>query len=705
MVLFGKIANNVNNKDLFHRKATDNIGWIKLRMEVNMQEWNIHCILNRSKNGNVSLSTDLYKGVVHEDNSITKSRKSETLKFLAEEVIKSDADTFRNAVILSTSNIQNFFQLPKPAKDAYLDSVFTLAAFGQVFEEVKKAGNRLKRELSSQREIFEGIKTQHKEILDKSEAFLKEKDDEFIKLNNQINVKANEIKELKAKVIDVDNVKASIETLQKRIKKWEAEIVDLNVERAGFAPIDEEVSILAGHYADERNAILDEKLKAIDADISSLQGKINEVEKIIPILENKVKDFEGEVATVTEKIEKLRVESKDLGDKRSEVCNQITVMMNIKKKFESTYELLCTECQKKTTDHFEFDQEKYDALEASNKELLKKEKENCESFEEPNGQLNTFKESIVEVNAKLEKATKGIELVQGNITEFENSKTTLRNEATNDISKKNNELYEEARKALQSVVDENTEKVLAINKGIDSTKDAIRDYEAKLTEAKSLTTQIEDGAVILKDLVDRAKVAKDKPNPFESLVKDGKKKLDTAKDAIGVILKDQRKYELLSNIYDENGVKKHIVANIVASLNILIKKYLAEMGTDYTVIFDDKFKYNFYTSTGECDYWSFSSGERRRLDMAVMLALRDILFTNGLVTNILIVDEVLDSGIDGYALYAVLNILKNKTKDSNLGCIVISHRTEIQEDLSDTFDRTVLVVKENGESKIVTHND
>jgi len=192
MVLFGKIANNVNNKDLFHRNSKEDIGWIKLRMFINMKEWNVHCILNRSKNGSVSISTDLYDGIVCEENNISASSKRETLKYLSDEVIKSDADTFRNAVVLSTSNIQNFFQLPKPAKDAYLDSVFMLAAFGFLYDDVKKATNRLKKDLSSQREIFEGLKTNHKEILDKSEEFLKEKVDCLKALDEQIKKKTQE---------------------------------------------------------------------------------------------------------------------------------------------------------------------------------------------------------------------------------------------------------------------------------------------------------------------------------------------------------------------------------------------------------------------------------------------------------------------------------------------------------------------------------
>ena len=68
-------------------------------------------------------------------------------------------------------------------------------------------------------------------------------------------------------------------------------------------------------------------------------------------------------------------------------------------------------------------------------------------------------------------------------------------------------------------------------------------------------------------------------------------------------------------------------------------------------------------------------------------------------------DEILDSGIDGYALFAVLNILKNKTKDSNLSCVVISHRNEIMEELTETFDHVITVVKSKGTSSLKDETD
>ena len=53
----------------------------------------------------------------------------------------------------------------------------------------------------------------------------------------------------------------------------------------------------------------------------------------------------------------------------------------------------------------------------------------------------------------------------------------------------------------------------------------------------------------------------------------------------------------------------------------------------------------------------------------------------------------------------LMNILKNKTKNSNLGCIVISHRSEILEELTETFDRVLTVQKSGNTTKLLDETD
>lgn len=702
MVLFGIQSNKFKNNNIFHRQAKHDIGWIKLQMFVNGQEWNVHCVFTRSKKGDVSLSRALYEGhEICDDNSRTKSSMAQTLKFIADDVLKCDSDTFKNAVVLSTSNIQNFFTLPRPAKDAYLDSVFTLAAFGIVYKEVKKQLNSLKKELSSQREIFESLKENHEQILQKSKEFISEKEVELAELDKKIKMSELEIKKLKESIVNIDDLEAAIQMYRANIADFEAEIKNLEAERAEFSINEANVSALVDQYNDELHAEVDTEVARIDEDILTIQKKIDQVNDVITSLKFKIENIGSSKEELEENRKTLSEKSNKISDARRKVQAEISAMIQIKTQFEETFDLLCAECQKKTHEHFAFDQNKYDAFEEKQKQLLTLTEANCEEISKVDEALKKLNSEESAHNEKIKKAEEATATAFNEISVLQHDQTFIKGGIADKISAKERALYEEARKEYEAATKENVDKCSELAKLIDAQKDAIRESESSISETKSCLKRIEDGTKVLKDLLADKEKANAKENPFDSLVADGEKKIATAKDTIKAILKDQRKFDLLANIYSEDGVKKHIVSNIVASLNVIIKKYLAEMGADYVVVFDDKFQYNFYTPSGETDYWTFSSGERRRLDMAVMLALRDILFTNGLVTNLLVVDEVLDSGIDQYALFAIINILKNKTQDRNLGCIIISHRSELFTDMGeDTFDRIQYVIKENGQSRL-----
>ena len=67
-------------------------------------------------------------------------------------------------------------------------------------------------------------------------------------------------------------------------------------------------------------------------------------------------------------------------------------------------------------------------------------------------------------------------------------------------------------------------------------------------------------------------------------------------------------------------------------------------------------------------------------------------------SNILILDEILDEGIDSVAIKNIINILKRKSTETNQSIFIISHRSEISED--NIFDHVIEVVKEKGISNL-----
>lgn len=88
-------------------------------------------------------------------------------------------------------------------------------------------------------------------------------------------------------------------------------------------------------------------------------------------------------------------------------------------------------------------------------------------------------------------------------------------------------------------------------------------------------------------------------------------------------------------------------------------------------------------------YQNLSQGERRRLDLAILFTWRRIaILRNSCATNLLVVDEVLDSSLDEEGINMAMNLFRS-FKDSNI--FVISHRETIQDS---RFDKIIKVKKE-----------
>jgi DNA repair exonuclease SbcCD ATPase subunit len=95
-------------------------------------------------------------------------------------------------------------------------------------------------------------------------------------------------------------------------------------------------------------------------------------------------------------------------------------------------------------------------------------------------------------------------------------------------------------------------------------------------------------------------------------------------------------------------------------------------------------------------YSSFSEGEKQRIDLALLFTWREVAkIKNSTNTNLLIMDEIFDSSLDGFGTEDFLKIIKFVVKDANV--FVISHK----ESLHDRFEKVVKFEKRKNFSQIV----
>jgi len=96
-------------------------------------------------------------------------------------------------------------------------------------------------------------------------------------------------------------------------------------------------------------------------------------------------------------------------------------------------------------------------------------------------------------------------------------------------------------------------------------------------------------------------------------------------------------------------------------------------------------------------YMNFSEGEKMRIDLALLLAWREIArLKNSVSCNLLILDEVFDSSLDSVGMDELMKLLKLISDKANV--YVISHKAD---QLVDKFSTIISVEKKNNFSKII----
>ena len=169
---------------------------------------------------------------------------------------------------------------------------------------------------------------------------------------------------------------------------------------------------------------------------------------------------------------------------------------------------------------------------------------------------------------------------------------------------------------------------------------------------------------------------------------------------------DQSK-ESERNVYNEfahalmkdGGVKSKIIKRYLPLMNQQINKYLQLMDFYINFSLDEEFKESVKSPVHDkFSYESFSEGEKMRIDLALLFTWREIArMKNSASTNLLILDEIFDSSLDGFGTEYFTKIVKYVVSDANV--FVISHKTE---DLIDSFDKIIRFDKVKGFSKKIS---
>ena len=195
-------------------------------------------------------------------------------------------------------------------------------------------------------------------------------------------------------------------------------------------------------------------------------------------------------------------------------------------------------------------------------------------------------------------------------------------------------------------------------------------------------------------------------NPFEGLIEKNKAQIKEYDELMSGKSTNIKIKKFIEMVFSDTGAKNAILNDISSNINKLIHHYLIKLGANYTVIFDSSFNPKFVTPDGESVFESFSSGEKQRINLATMMAFRDLVIGNRISSNVFILDEVIDGALDSSGLIGITTSIVEMVSNSNTKLMLVSHNPSVEQKLKELSDdeRADLKIKVFKSPKIILHH-
>jgi DNA repair exonuclease SbcCD ATPase subunit len=269
---------------------------------------------------------------------------------------------------------------------------------------------------------------------------------------------------------------------------------------------------------------------------------------------------------------------------------------------------------------------------------------------------------------------------------------TFRINRINDAQNKAKELqsgYKELEEAIKEE-EERERQFTILSKEITSLTHGISQNNTKIAGCQRQVRDLESEIQRITDNLANRNTENEKLAIFKDNLKTTYEELSQRKETINY-------YDFSYSLLKDGGVKTKIIKKYLPLINQQVNKYLQLMDFYINFSLDEEFSETVQSPIHEdFSYASFSEGEKMRIDLALLFTWREVArMKNSVNTNLLIMDEVFDSSLDGFGTEEFLKIIKFVIKDANI--FVISHK----ESLHDKFDNVTKFDKIKGFSRIV----
>ena len=262
-----------------------------------------------------------------------------------------------------------------------------------------------------------------------------------------------------------------------------------------------------------------------------------------------------------------------------------------------------------------------------------------------------------------------------------------------DIQEKSKELNE-GYKELEAAINVEQEKDIEFTNCSSEINRLNNDISTNNVRISGINKQIKNLRKEIQDVADQVSNRNTERETLRNLKED----LDKTEKERSSQREEVSYLDFAHSLMKDGGVKSKIIKKYLPLMNQQINKYLQMMDFYINFSLDEEFKESIRSPIHEdFSYDSFSEGEKMRIDLSLLFTWRDIAkMRNSASTNLLILDEIFDSSLDGAGTDFFTTIIKFVIQDAHV--FVISHKTD---ELMDKFDRIIKFDKVKGFSKVV----
>lgn len=564
------------------------------------------------------------------------------------DIIKMDFDEFVNSILFG-QNIQKYFFLLTDGKQKdMIDNIIEIL----IFETWKESAKRRK-------ELYEAKE--------------REKNNRIAEITTLISLSSSRIKEIEQKEIDYTAV-----------KNEDSDIIigSLNIKIADMTKVIQ-VQELRRVSVDIENlkALKSKELKFVDGigKLTSLMSSLKQVVNRSAALPLQDGVLLLNAPTNSDSIIDLETHKTELNNKvidfQSKILTNTTILNSQMQKIKSVEALSncdCPTCGRLVDDT-----------------CLAKVKEE-------------YVKIVQDIKKEAESLERQINMINDDTTITDNAISDRKNQKLFDeiiAAQNDSKKYEDMKEVLSTQLIDLQRNIKEINGKIDFNN--ALNMEIASSKA-TLSSHIQQLSSVMKEKENKTK----DDNPFTELkhkeaVLIGK--YNTEINQIQVDIDDIKKHIMAAAYWqkgfgDKEGVKSYIYERVFPYLNERCNHYLSLLSNGEIIAeigLDDKDRFIVKTENamGADVYGGNSGGEKRRIDLAVMFALHDLVASRKYKSNILILDEIFDS-LDIHGIDTAMAVLEDLSSDYD-SIFVISHS-----DMQEYFDNHLYILKDGKTSYI-----